>query len=145
MAVENVAQFFETNLPERLNGNPQLADQVGAIYKFVVEGDGGGTWRVDLTSSPEALPLVTVKRTAPSPFRRKTFSTSSMACLMRKWLSWAVSCALRAIWPWRSSLVPFLANSSTSRGDPVSPSDTPLKRRSTVFVSSTFPDTFQAP
>ena len=44
MAVENVAQFFETNLPERLNGNPQLADQVGAISKFVVEGDGGGTW-----------------------------------------------------------------------------------------------------
>ena len=36
-------------------GNPQLADQVGAIYKFVVEGDGGGTWRVDLTSSPGSV------------------------------------------------------------------------------------------
>lgn len=55
MAVENVAQFFETNLPERLTGNPQLAEQVGAIYKFVVEGDGGGTWRVDLTSAPGAV------------------------------------------------------------------------------------------
>lgn len=32
--------------------NASAASQVGAIYKFVLEGEGGGTWIVALKDSP---------------------------------------------------------------------------------------------
>jgi len=33
--------------------NAAAASQVGATYKFVLEGEGGGTWIVALTSDPK--------------------------------------------------------------------------------------------
>jgi putative sterol carrier protein len=33
--------------------NASAASQVGAVYKFVLEGDGGGTWIVALKDSPK--------------------------------------------------------------------------------------------
>ena len=45
-------EYFEKTIPETLTKN---ADKVGAInskYKFVIAGDGGGTWVVDLTAKP---------------------------------------------------------------------------------------------
>ena len=49
MAVENAKQIFDTHLPSRFESKPDLVEKINAVYKFVVEGDGGGTWVVDLT------------------------------------------------------------------------------------------------
>ncbi len=34
--------------------DPSVASNFGAIYKFVLEGEGGGTWLVDLKDAPGA-------------------------------------------------------------------------------------------
>jgi KDO2-lipid IV(A) lauroyltransferase len=49
MAVANAREIFEAALPARLKDNPDLVSSVAAAYKFVVSGDGGGTWIVDLS------------------------------------------------------------------------------------------------
>lgn len=47
-------EVFEQEIPKRMNENPELAKSINATYKFVVTGEGGGTWVVDLTKdSPE--------------------------------------------------------------------------------------------
>ena len=51
MAVENARQIFETHLPARFESKPDLVEKINAVYKFVVQGDGGGTWVVDLTQA----------------------------------------------------------------------------------------------
>lgn len=48
MAVAKASEIFETHMPARLASKPDLAQKINAIYKFVVNGDGGGTWLVDL-------------------------------------------------------------------------------------------------
>jgi putative sterol carrier protein len=48
MAIANAAELFETQMPARLQAKPELAQKINAVYKFVVNGDGGGTWLVDL-------------------------------------------------------------------------------------------------
>jgi putative sterol carrier protein len=49
MAVTSAAEIFEKQMPERLKSKPDLAQKINSTYKFVVTGDGGGTWLVDLT------------------------------------------------------------------------------------------------
>jgi len=49
MSVTTVADVFEQHIPARLQAKPHLQEQINAVYKFVVSGDGGGTWLVDLT------------------------------------------------------------------------------------------------
>lgn len=49
MAVENAREIFATYFPEKLEKNPEITEKVNTTYKFVVEGDNGGTWLVDLT------------------------------------------------------------------------------------------------
>ena len=49
MAIESVSKVFEENIAGRLERKPELAEQIGAKYKFEVTGDGGGTWLVDLS------------------------------------------------------------------------------------------------
>lgn len=49
MAVTTAAEIFEKQMPERLKAKPELAQKINATYKFIVTGDGGGTWFVDLT------------------------------------------------------------------------------------------------
>jgi len=39
--------FFSNYLPTKLNENPGLAAEIGAVYQFDIEG--AGTWAVDLT------------------------------------------------------------------------------------------------
>ena len=46
-ASERIAQ-----LAEKINANPSVAGQVGATYKFVLTGEGGGTWVVNLKDAP---------------------------------------------------------------------------------------------
>jgi len=44
----STAQEIMTTVGERLSANKEAASAIGAIYKFVLEGDGGGTWIMNL-------------------------------------------------------------------------------------------------
>ena len=55
MPVENARDVFEVHMPKRFGDHPELSKQVNAVYKFVLTGDGGGTWSVDLTRRPGAV------------------------------------------------------------------------------------------
>lgn len=46
-ASEKMAQ-----IGQKINEKKAQASAVGAIYKFVLEGDGGGTWIVNLKDNP---------------------------------------------------------------------------------------------
>ena len=37
---------------KKIEENPDQAKQIGATYKFVLDGDGGGTWVMNLKDSP---------------------------------------------------------------------------------------------
>jgi putative sterol carrier protein len=39
-------------MPKRFEENPHLSERVNATYKFVLTGEGGGVWSVDLTQAP---------------------------------------------------------------------------------------------
>ena len=36
----------------RIEDNPALASEIGAVYKFVLDGDGGGTFVLNLKENP---------------------------------------------------------------------------------------------
>jgi putative sterol carrier protein len=40
---------------EKVAKNAALAKQIGAVYKFVLSGDGGGTWIMDLRDDPKVI------------------------------------------------------------------------------------------
>lgn len=40
---------------EKIAKNASVASQIGAVYKFVLSGDGGGTWLMDLRDSPKIV------------------------------------------------------------------------------------------
>src|SRR5258706_5426325 len=53
----SVKEFFDNKVPAALATNPEKAKDVAAIYLFKVSGPDGGTWTVDLVSTPPtALP-----------------------------------------------------------------------------------------
>ena len=39
-------------LQSKIASNPAAAQSIGATYKFVLTGDGGGTWLVNLKDAP---------------------------------------------------------------------------------------------
>jgi len=41
--------ILETEIPATLQSNPALAKDINAVIQFVITGDGGGTWTLDLT------------------------------------------------------------------------------------------------
>jgi protein-tyrosine sulfotransferase len=47
-----IAHLFENLLPMALAARPEVAAEVGASFRFLVTGDGGGSWVVDLTQTP---------------------------------------------------------------------------------------------
>ena len=49
---ESAQELFNTQVPAALAANPDKAKEIGAIYLFKITGDDGGTWTVDLASSP---------------------------------------------------------------------------------------------
>ena len=55
MSVSNAVDFFTTHLPERLKTRSELIEKINTIYKFIVTGDSGGTWLVDLTKQGGAV------------------------------------------------------------------------------------------
>ena len=48
----SVKTFFDQKVPAVLSTSPEKAKDVAAIYLFKISGDDGGTWTVDLLSSP---------------------------------------------------------------------------------------------
>jgi putative sterol carrier protein len=41
--------ILETEIPATLQSNPALAKDINAVIQFVITGDAGGTWTLDLT------------------------------------------------------------------------------------------------
>src|SRR5262245_22454478 len=48
----SVKEFFDKKVPAALATSPEKAKDVAAIYLFKVSGADGGTWTVDLVSTP---------------------------------------------------------------------------------------------
>jgi hypothetical protein len=48
----SVKAFFDQKVTGVLKTSPEKAKDVAAIYLFVISGDDGGTWTVDLVSTP---------------------------------------------------------------------------------------------
>jgi putative sterol carrier protein len=53
--------YFEEKIAKKLAGKPELSKAVNAIYQFNIEGDGGGTWVIDLCQEPGVVSV------GPSP------------------------------------------------------------------------------
>lgn len=45
----NAKDILETEIPSVLQAKPELAKDINALIHFVVTGDQGGTWTLDLT------------------------------------------------------------------------------------------------
>ena len=45
------SELFE-RIGQKISGRSEFVSSIGAAYKFVLEGDGGGTWLVDLKTGP---------------------------------------------------------------------------------------------
>lgn len=50
--MSTIADIFTNKIAKKLQDNPDLASSINASYVFNLEGDGGGQWTMDLTSSP---------------------------------------------------------------------------------------------
>lgn len=50
--MSRIVELFETTLPHILRDTPRRAAEVGGSFLFVLSGEGGGSWRVDLERSP---------------------------------------------------------------------------------------------
>jgi SCP-2 sterol transfer family len=48
----SIKTYFDQKIPAALAANPDKAKDVAAIYLFKIAGADGGTWTVDLLSSP---------------------------------------------------------------------------------------------
>ena len=48
----SVKEFFESELSTRIAERPSLAREVAGIFLFVISGDGGGQWTVNLKAKP---------------------------------------------------------------------------------------------
>jgi len=52
----STAQEIMATVGERLAANKAAASEIGAIYKFVLEGEGGGTWIMNLKGDATLTP-----------------------------------------------------------------------------------------
>lgn len=52
MDITSVPLFFSDTIAGRIAANPTRAKKIGGIFEFVIEGEGGGTWTLDL-NQPE--------------------------------------------------------------------------------------------
>jgi putative sterol carrier protein len=55
MAAGSAKEVFENFLPDRLKAKPDVVTKINSTYKFVIQGEGGGTWVVDLTQPGGAI------------------------------------------------------------------------------------------
>jgi hypothetical protein len=73
----SVKAFFDQKVPGVLKTNPEKAKDVTAIYLFKISGADGGTWTVDLLSSPPTC-LAGVHGTAQCTIEATDADFSSM-------------------------------------------------------------------
>ena len=52
MAEFTPKSYFEEKIAQKLKDKPELSKAVNSIYEFVITGDNGGTWTVDLSKEP---------------------------------------------------------------------------------------------
>ena len=52
----STAQEIMNTVGERLAANKEAASAIGAIYKFVLDGEGGGTWIMNLKGDVSLTP-----------------------------------------------------------------------------------------
>jgi len=48
-------EYFEKMAPGLLAEKADVASEVGAVYVFKISGEGGGSWTLDLKSSPPTV------------------------------------------------------------------------------------------
>jgi putative sterol carrier protein len=46
-------EILETEIPNLLKSKPELAKEINAILHFIITGDQGGTWTLDLTKGAD--------------------------------------------------------------------------------------------
>jgi len=51
MAID-IQKLFNEEVPARLAKNPDAAKQIGATYQFVITGEGGGEWFINVKDDP---------------------------------------------------------------------------------------------
>ena len=51
----SAADLFDTILPPKIAASPDKAREINAIYQFIITGEGGGQWNVDLASNPPSI------------------------------------------------------------------------------------------
>jgi hypothetical protein len=49
---KTAAELFNQKVPEVLKGQPEKFKGLNEIFKFVITGDEGGTWTLDLKQEP---------------------------------------------------------------------------------------------
>lgn len=50
MAID-IQKLFNEEIPAKIAANPDAAKQVGAKFQFIINGEGGGQWFIDLSDS----------------------------------------------------------------------------------------------
>lgn len=53
--MESTRQYFEEGIPDLLNNHADRVSHIDAIYEFQITGNGGGTWALDLKSTPATI------------------------------------------------------------------------------------------
>ena len=89
----SVKTFFDEKVPAVLNTSPEKVKDVAAVYLFKITGPDGGTWTVDLVSSPptckpgeHGTPQCTIEASdAEEAWWPPTFKPSPLS---RRWLAW---------------------------------------------------------
>lgn len=53
----DIHKFFNEVLPDQFAKHPDAAKQIGAKYQFIITGEGGGEWFIDVTATgPKVKP-----------------------------------------------------------------------------------------
>jgi len=55
MEIKNTTDVFERYLPDRVDGDKELAESIGASFQFHITGDDGGDWVLDFTGDVGAV------------------------------------------------------------------------------------------
>ena len=71
----SVKAFFDEKVPAVLSTSPEKVKDVAAVYLFKIAGADGGTWTVDLVSTPPTCQPASTGR--PSARSRRATRTSA--------------------------------------------------------------------
>ena len=54
MAVD-IQKLFNEEVPAKIAGNADAAKQIGATYQFIITGEGGGEWFINVKDDPKCV------------------------------------------------------------------------------------------